>query len=280
VVLDLDLDQEVAVAGPLVAGRALAAHPERLAGLDPRGDLDDERRVVAHDAVAPAGRARLLVDGPLALTAPAGGPLLHPTEGGLLDAGLLPTAVALGAGPRVGPRRVAPAAAVRALLGAGDRDFLLGAVVGRLHVDRQLRLQVLPALRAVPRSAAAAEELVEDVLHVPEPAAGAAEGIAAAHAAGPAARVRRAAFLGLDELVVAHLVVHPAFLLVGQHLLGLLGLLEFLLGVGVVAHVRVVLPDRLAVGVLDLFLGSVPRNAEYIVEILCHQLSPSMPFGH
>jgi len=56
-------------------------------------------------------------------------------------------------------------------------------------------------------------------------------------------------FLGLFVAVVPHLIVGPALLLVGQHLFGLLDLLELLFGIGVVADVRMVPPvafDRYA----------------------------------
>jgi len=115
----------------------------------------------------------------------------------------------------------------------------------------------------------AAEELVEDVLHVAERPL-ATERVAAS-AAG-AATADAAAFLGLDEPLVAQLVVLLSLLLVGQHLLGRLGLLELLLGLGVVADVRMVVADRLAVGLLDLLLGSVTGDSQHVVKILCHQL--------
>ena len=99
---------------------------------------------------------------------------------------------------------------------------------------------------------------------------GATEGGAAGPA--PATAADAAALLGLDEPLVAQLVVLLSLLLVGQHLLGRLGLLELLLCVGVGADVRVVLPDGLAVGLLDLVRRGVPGDSKHVVKILCHQL--------
>ena len=73
---------------------------------------------------------------------------------------------------------------------------------------------------------------------------------------------------------VAVLVVGRALLRVGQHLVGFLGLLELLLGLLVVVAlvaVRVVLHRQLAIGLLDLLVGGVLRDAEHLVVVaLCH----------
>ena len=76
---------------------------------------------------------------------------------------------------------------------------------------------------------------------------------------------------------MAELVVGLALARIGEHLVGLLGLLELLLGLlGVVTlvAVRVVLHGQLAVGLLDVFLGGVLRHAEdFVVVALCHEWS-------
>ena len=67
-------------------------------------------------------------------------------------------------------------------------------------------------------------------------------------------------------------VVRGLLLRVGEHLVGLLGLLEFLFGILVVRiAVRVVLHGQLAVGLLDFVVASVAIDAEDFVVI---------PFGH
>jgi len=71
---------------------------------------------------------------------------------------------------------------------------------------------------------------------------------------------------------VTQLVVLLSLLLVGEHLLGLLDRLEPLLGVVVVADVRVVFGGLLAVRLLDLLLAGVPRYPEDVVEVIAHAL--------
>src|SRR5262249_44755308 len=73
---------------------------------------------------------------------------------------------------------------------------------------------------------------------------------------------------------VAVLVVGGALVRVGEHLVGLLGLLELLfrlLRIVTLVAVRVVLHGQLAVGLLDVVLAGVLRNAEdFVVVTLCH----------
>jgi hypothetical protein len=77
---------------------------------------------------------------------------------------------------------------------------------------------------------------------------------------------------------VAVLVVGRTFLRIRQHLVGLLGLLEFvfrLLRIVTLVAVGVVLHGQLAVGLLDVVFGGVFRHPEHIVVIaLCHLIDP------
>jgi hypothetical protein len=67
---------------------------------------------------------------------------------------------------------------------------------------------------------------------------------------------------------VAELVVGGALLGVGENLVGLLGLLEFLLrGLVVRGAVRMVLHRELPIGLLDLLVGGVAVDAEHRVVI-------------
>ena len=91
----------------------------------------------------------------------------------------------------------------------------------------------------------------------------------AAEAAGPAAC--RAAHSGMAELVVTGALVG-----VRQHVVGLCGLLEFLLGLLVPGvFVGVELDGRFAVGLLYFVCVSVLRNAQHFVVIpfFCHGLT-------
>jgi hypothetical protein len=89
----------------------------------------------------------------------------------------------------------------------------------------------------------------------------------------PSAPGPRPAHVGVDARV-AVLVVGGALLRVGEHLVGLLGLLELLfglLGVVTLVAVRVVLHGQLAVGLLDVVVGGVLGHAEDVVVVaLCH----------
>ena len=140
----------------------------------------------------------------------------------------------------------------------GDRDLrTLHRLVER---DVHLGLQVAAALGPVgraPADPAGAEEVGEDV---PDPAE-------AAKAAGAAAGPERARIEAAEDPAAG--VVALALLGVGQNVVGLLDLLEALLGrlVALVA-VRVVLPRELPVGLLDLVRRGLLVDPEDVVWIL------------
>src|SRR5690606_31181466 len=149
-----------------------------------------------------------------------------------------------------------------AFLDGRDADRLLGAARGFFQRDLEVVAQVGAAIdvRAPAATAAgAAKQVAEDV----------AEGIG--EAALEALRAGACAHRRVDA-GVAVAVVGGFLLRVGEHLVGLLGLLEFLFRVlAVRIAVRVVLHGQLAVGLLDLVVASVPIDAEDFVVI---------PFGH
>ncbi|EMA47666.1 putative glutamate dehydrogenase [Halococcus morrhuae DSM 1307] len=281
---DADLDEQITIGPAVLAGCALALHPEGLAVADARGDLDREAGFVAYVAVAAAGRTVLGVECAVAATAPTGLGLLDAAERGLLDLCRLAAAVTLRAGFGVGAFGMARSLTVRAGLGAGDGELLFCARGGLLQFDREVGSEIgalaWAALATAAATATAVEELLEDVAEpaTAHPAAThAAERVAAgtAHAAHPAApprtaAVEPAAFFGLLEALVTHLVVGLAFLVVGEHLLCLLRLFELLVGVRVVGDVGVVLGGLLAIGLFDFVLAGVARDAEYRVEVLTH----------
>ena len=63
-------------------------------------------------------------------------------------------------------------------------------------------------------------------------------------------------------------VVGLLLLRIGEHLVGLGGLLELLLGIGIVAvYVRVEFPGDPAEGFLDLGVGRVPGHAQDLVVV-------------
>ena len=168
------------------------------------------------------------------------------------------------------------AAALVAGDGLVDLEFLRDAV-GNLrqrqpdpHADVRAAVHAPPPA-AVRRAESAAPEMAaedvaelrEDVLHREPSAAESAE------ASGPAAC--RTAHSGMAELVVAGALVG-----VRQHVVGLCGLLEFLLGLLVPGvFVGVVLDGRFAVGLLYFVCVSVLRNAQHfvVIPLLCHGLT-------
>ena len=215
------------------------------------------------------GLAGLVDDPALAAAAPAGRGGGHEAERRL--AALLHHAGAAAVGTDLGGRALfaAGAAAGVALLDALDADLLFAAEGSLLKADGDARAQALAALRRVgvrPRAAeAAAEKAAEDVAEVAE--------VEAARAVGSAARTRAVARVhaGKAELVVARLLLG-----IGEHLVGLVDLLELLLGFLVAGvHVGVVLARQLFVCFFDLFLGSALGDAEDLIIvsfILSHRL--------
>ena len=158
-----------------------------------------------------------------------------------------------------------------ALLVPHQVDLLLAAQRRLLKGHGDVHAQIVAgdgAVLARAAAEAAAEHRGKDVLEAAE--ATAAE---AAEIAKPAAA--EAARLGA---VVAELVVLRPLLGVGQHLVGLVDLLELLLG-GLVAgvHVRVVLLRQLAIGLLDGRLVRALLEAKdlVVVSFVSHYQSPS-----
>ena len=92
----------------------------------------------------------------------------------------------------------------------------------------------------------------------------------------------RAVALHLLELLgvfpaLAPLVVGGALLVVAEHLVRRVDLLEATLGLGVAArHIRVVAPRQPAIGGLDLLLGGAAGDAEDFVEVGGHDGAPEL----
>jgi hypothetical protein len=70
------------------------------------------------------------------------------------------------------------------------------------------------------------------------------------------------------DALVAEAVVGGALVGVAQDFVGFLGLLELLLGLGVVRiAIRMVLHGQLAIGLLDLFFGGVAIHAQDLIVV-------------
>jgi len=171
-----------------------------------------------------------------------------------------------GAGLRLRARLGARTMADLALFHERNADRLLGAACGFLQRDLQVVAQVGAAVDiGAPTAATAAattEDLVED----------AAEGIRETLEARAAAKATGAACGGRIYACMTIAVVRGALVAVGEHFVGLFGLLEFLFGAFVVGvAVRVELHRELAIGLLDVLVAGVAIDPQYVVVI---------PFGH
>ena len=227
--------------------------------LDPGGDTDRDRPPHPLRAGTAAGPARLLRRPAPASASGAG---RHPDE--LAEDGLarlldLAPAAALGAGRdrlRLAPRAVA----ARAGLGVPDLDLPFGSgnclLERDLHPHEQVRAALRPAGRLPPRTAA--EERVEDVAEARE--------VGGEPALEPAA-AGVAALRGVRERLVAHPVVLGSLLGVGEGGVGLVDLLEPLLGAGLLADVGVVLPREVPVRLPDLLLVRCPGDPQAFVVV-------------
>jgi hypothetical protein len=202
----------------------------------------------------------------------AGRPAAQPRAAFARHAQALPVGGALGDAHLGGPGHpLGPA--LRADLGEGQRDLDLGAaqqvvdarVQGDLHILPR-HLQVLTAGAPAETTAARtqARQQVEQV-HVAQ-IFKAAEA-AARVTAETLAPIRRRTEI-LARLVRADLVVGGPLLGVLQDLVGLAHLLEALLGVLLLGHVRVVLARELAVRLLDVPLGGAALDAQDLVVVL------------
>ena len=156
----------------------------------------------------------------------------------------------------------------RTRLNALEADLTLAAEGCLLKAQLHLGDDVLTLRRAASacgRRCTAAEEIAENIAEI-------AEAAESAKAAEARARVRVEVRIDAREAI---LIVARLFIRVGQHLVGLVDLLELLLR-ALVAGILVgmVLHRQLPVGLLDLRVGGVFLDAEHLVIIslilICH----------
>src|ERR1019366_43905 len=250
-----DLDIEVARRTAVAAGFAFAVQADPITGIDSGRHRHRNRLLLAYAALAVALVARIADD--LAAALAARTRLLN-GEDRLLHAHLaLPVAGV--AGLRRGTLGRAGSPAGFAFGQGGNLDFGLDAEHRPLQSELELVAQIGTAkrLRAPPLAAGEdiAEHLAEDI----------AERIAGAEAAAAAA----------FEAGVAELIVHRALLRVGQHLVGLLSLLELVLGLRVVGvSIRMKLHGQAPIGFFDIRLGRASRQIEELVVIVLRHCPP------
>ncbi len=257
--LDMDLDIEVARRAAVDAGFAVAGRADPHAFVDAGRDLDLEGLLRLDLALAVAFDARLgdVLAGAVALRAS----LLHREEA--LRHADLADAFTSGAGLDVRARLGAVAVAVIAVVPVRYADLRLVAVRGLLERDLHAVAQVGAAIdlrtAALPAPGCLAKDVAEDI------AEGLGEAAVALGTAEAARHVRVHA--RVPVLVVGRLLFG-----VGEHLVGLLGLLEFLLRIlAVRIAVRVVLHRELAIRLLDVVVARVLAHPEHFVVVtFCH----------
>ena len=188
----------------------------------------------------------------------------------------LAAAAAVGADLRRGPRLAAAALAGSALLAALHGHVLLAAEGRLLERHGHAGADALAPLGRVGVTAllaakAAAEKAAEDIAQIAE--------VKAARTAIRAAACARAV-AGVDARE-AELVILGPLLGVRENLVGLVDLLELLLGLLVTGvHVRVVLSGQLFICFFDLVLRCALADAEDLIIIsffLCHGINLLLP---
>ena len=247
---DRDRYIQIACRAAVCAGIALTALLNGLAVVDAGRDVDLELARLTNAALTAALRTRLLDDLAGAAAVRAGALRLEHAERRALGLGHDAGAAAVRAGLRRRALGCAGAAAVATGLDALDRDLLFAAE-GRLLEGQDNGLaDGLAALRCV-----------------------AALRTAAAEAAAEAACACTAAVARVDACK-AELVILCALVLVGQHLIRLVDLLELVGRLGIIlVEVGVVLARELAVRLFQLVLARALLHAEHlvIVSFVCHK---------
>src|SRR6185312_12662281 len=254
--------EDIEIAGrPAARARlALAAQANARAVLDAGWNVDLERLLAPHAALAGADLARLVDD--LAGTVAGRAGALDGEEA-LLGADAA-AAVAGRALVRLGTGFGARAVAGLARDRARHAHRGLGAAVGLLQRDLEIEAQVLAAhvgASAGPRPAAAAiEHLLEDVAE--HRAEVEALGIEAARPAGAVAALEGGGAVA---------VVGRALVGILQDVVGVIEFLELLLGVLIaIVAIRMMLHGELAKGLLDVVGARRPTDAQHLVVVLRH----------
>ncbi len=244
--LEMDLYVQVTRGAAVHTGFALARQTDTIAFIHPGGDFDGQGFVLFNAPRAVAGVAGVwnVAAGAMAL-----GASLLDGEKALLHAYL---AVACAGGAGFGLRAFFRATTVAgfAFGHGGNADAGLAAMGSIFQCDFEVVAQICAAINVRAAAAATAENIAKNV----------GESIAKSTATA-------ATGLRIDTRV-AVLIVSRALLFVGQYLVSFLGFLELRFGFGIVRiAVRVVLHGQLAVGLFDVFTGSVTIDAQNFVKV-------------
>ncbi len=251
-----DFNVQIACRAAVAARFALAGQANAIAGVDARGNLHGERLLLANAALPITSVAGIGNDFAAALAAWAG--LLN-GEYRLLYPDLALTAAGIAG---LGRGALGGARALAGLAFHQRRNLNLG--VGAEHRFLQIQFEFVAQIRAakylgaaaLPAGEYVAEHLAENV----------AEGIAGTESAAAAPLQAR----------MAELIVDGALLRVAEHLVGLLALLESMLGFRIVGiAIRMIFHGEAPVRLLDLGFRCVSRQLEELVVILLRHCSPN-----
>ncbi|MNZ61019.1 hypothetical protein D3C78_791000 [compost metagenome] len=259
---DIDHYIEVARRPAMSTSLALATETDAVASIDAGRHFHRQGLVLFHTTLTMAGAARIGNHLAVAMATRAG--LLYREEA-LLHAHLTDT-TASGTGHRRSTRFSAAAAAGLAADQGRHADGHGSAAHRIFQVEIEGVAQVRAALHTAARAAttAATEEIAEDV----------AEDVREARAAktGAGARAHLRIDTGMTVLIVGRTLAR-----VGQDLVGLVGLLEFLLGLLVAGiAVRVVLHGQPTISLLQLRLAGTALDTQYLVEITLGHNFPAL----
>ena len=261
VLAHIDHHVEVATGATQGPGFAFAGQTDAVARVDARRHLDRQGLLLFHATLAMTGRAGLGNDLAAAVAARAG--LLHREE--TLLHPHLANATTGGAGGRRGTWLGAIAVAHLALDQGGHANGDRGPAHCLFEVQIQGIAQIGTALRtaAATGTTAPAEEVAEDV----------AEDVGEVRA--PCGAAETAAAHARIDASMAVLVVGRALARIGQHFVGLRGLLELLFGSCVPRiAIRVVFHRQASVGFLELGFAGAALDPEHLIVITFgHRLS-------
>ena len=151
----------------------------------------------------------------------------------------------------------------------------LATVISLFQTDLQRHGPILAAGLLEPASAAVKPTRATEPAEPAEPAEQRFEKVAEIAAAEPAAGgwpstlpAGRRPELLTGPPIVAELVVGGAFFGVAQHFVGLGDLLETVLGVGLLANVRVIFASQPTISLLDVLFRGIAGHAENLVVVL------------
>jgi len=236
------VQHHIQIAGRTVAlaRLALAAQPDLRAVIHAGRDRHGQLARPLHDAGPGALLARRVDDFAAPVAARALGHVHHAAQERLPDLAHLAGAVTVGAGARAGAHFGAAAVAHVTRVAALDLDINVGPKDRLFELDREIVAQIAPLHRPGPAAAGAhaepAEELLENLVEARE-----------SPAEPPEAARHPAVHTGMAEAVVGR-----ALVVVGEHAVRLVDLLEAFFGVRCIAHVGVILARQAAKRAFDV----------------------------